>query len=384
VTAVKRVMVAFGTRPEAIKMAPVIFALRETPGIEVLVQLTGQHREQLDSALRVFGITGDMDLDVMLARQSLPELAARVIEASAGAIRAHRPEYVIVHGDTLSAFCVAMTAFLERVPVAHVEAGLRSGVLLEPFPEEASRRLVDELSDLDFAPTPLAARNLEREGKDPERILVTGQTAVDSIQLAADLGTLPAAWAGQSLVTLTMHRRESWPNLGSLAAAIASVARRHPEHLFVYPMHMNPVVREAVQPVLGDIANVALTEPLDYGEMAALMAASRLIVTDSGGMIEEGVSLGVHVVILRNVTERPEGIELGLATLAGTEPAEVERIIEERLRIAPSRPAGRVDSPYGDGRASRRVAQGIAWRLGLAERPSPWVPTMRRGSEDVP
>lgn len=359
-------------------MAPVIFALREIPGIEVMVQLTGQHREQLDSALRVFGITGDSDLNVMLERQSLPELAARVIDASAGSIRAYRPDFVVVHGDTLSAFCVAMTAFLERVPIAHVEAGLRSGVLAEPFPEEASRRLVDELSDLDFAPTPGAARNLEHEGKDPDRILVTGQTAVDSIHLAADLGTLPAAWESQSLVTLTMHRRENWPILGALAAAVARIARRHPEHLFIYPMHMNPVVREAVEPELGGIANVVLTEPLDYGEMAALMAASRVIVTDSGGMIEEGVSLGVHVVILRNVTERPEGIALGLATLAGTDPAAVERIVEERLTSAPTLSVGRLGNPYGDGRASLRVAQGIAWRLGLGDRPMPWVPSHHR------
>ncbi len=370
----KRVMVAFGTRPEAIKMAPVIFALREMAGIDVIVQLTGQHREQLDSALKVFGISGDSDLNVMLDRQSLPELAARVIEASAGAIRAYRPDFVIVHGDTLSAFCVAMTAFLERVPIAHVEAGLRSGVLAEPFPEEASRRLVDELSDLDFAPTPLAARNLEREGKDPDRILVTGQTAVDSIHLAAGLGTLPTAWKGRSLVTVTLHRRENWPILGNLAAAVARIARRHPEHLFIYPMHMNPVVREAIEPELGGIANVVLTEPLAYGEMAALMAASRLIVTDSGGMIEEGVSLRVHVVILRNVTERPEGIERGLATLAGTDPTEVERIVEDRLQTAPTPGIDLVDNPYGDGRASARVAQGIAWRLGLGDRPTSWVP----------
>jgi UDP-N-acetylglucosamine 2-epimerase (non-hydrolysing) len=373
----KRVVVAFGTRPEAIKLAPVIFALRRRAELEVVVLLTGQHREQLDTALAAFGIEADVDLGLMSDRQRMPDLAARVIRASAEALRSLQPDYVLVHGDTMSAFCVTLAAFLERIPVAHVEAGLRSGVIDEPFPEEASRRLTDLLSDLDLAPTPLAARNLVAEHKDPDRILVTGQTAVDAIRMAAKLSSLRAEWQGRRLVTVTMHRRENWPILAELARAIGTVAERHPERTFIYPMHLNPVVREAVVPELRDLANVELIEPLAYAEMASLMAASELIVTDSGGMVEEGVSLGVFVAILRNVTERPEGIAAGLAELVGTDPLAVERAVEAHLRE--DRPAATSlaadANPYGDGRAAVRVAQAVAWRLGLAHRPAEWQPT---------
>ena len=371
----KRVLVAIGTRPEAIKLAPVIFALRVVRGLEVAILLTGQHREQVDSAMHIFGIEADVDLEVMIARQALPELSARVIAASAEVLRAQRPDYVIVHGDTVSAFCVALAAFLEQIPVAHVEAGLRSGIIDEPFPEEASRRMTDVLSDLDLAPTPLAARNLLAEGKDPERVFVTGQTAVGAIRLAAGRSGLPAAWRGRRLVTITMHRRENWPLLRVLAASLGRVARRFPDLTFIYPMHLNPIVREAVVPELGHIRNVQLGEPLDYGEMAALMAASELIITDSGGMLEEGVSLGVHVVVLRNVTERPEGIDAGLAELSGTDPGAVERIVSHRLGDGRLPLRTHFENPYGDGHAAARVAQGVAWRLRLAERPEDWRPS---------
>jgi len=272
-------------------------------------------------------------------------------------------------------FCVALAAFLERVPVGHVEAGLRSGVIDEPFPEEASRRLTDTLSDLDLAPTPLAARHLLAEGKPAERVVITGQTAVDAIRMAAGMASLPESWRGRRLVTITMHRRENWPILEQLAGAIGRVARENPDRLFIYPMHMNPVVREAVVPVLGDIQNVQLVEPLDYAAMAALMSASELIVTDSGGLLEEGVSLHVHVAILRNVTERPEGIEAGMATLVGTEPDHVQQVVSRLLNDpAPVIARGVSSNPYGDGRASSRVAAAVAWRLGLADRPHDWRP----------
>jgi UDP-N-acetylglucosamine 2-epimerase (non-hydrolysing) len=372
---VKRVLVAFGTRPEAIKLAPVIFALREIPDLEVVILLTGQHREQVDSALRVFEIETDDDLDLMVPRQDLPELSARVIAASAQALRIRRPDYVVVHGDTMSAFCVALSAFLERVPVAHVEAGLRSGRIGEPFPEEASRRMTDVLSDLDLAPTPLAARNLLAEGKDAVRVLVTGQTVVDAVRLAAGRSVIPERLRDRRLVTITMHRRENWPILGALASSLGRVARDHPGVVFVYPMHLNPVVREAVVPQLRDIPNVHLREPFDYGDMAALMAASELIVTDSGGILEEGVSLGVRVLVLRNVTERPEGIDAGLAELLGTDPDTVQRVVSDRLRQGPEPRLVVPESPYGDGRAATRVARGIAWQLRLCERPEEWHPT---------
>ena len=357
-------------------MAPVVLALRRQPDIDVKVLLTGQHREQLDSALAVFGIGADADMDVMTEKQSLPSLAGRIIAAAPKVLRELEPDYVLVHGDTTSTFCMAFAAFLERIPVGHVEAGLRSGIIDEPFPEEANRRLTDVLTDLDLASTPLAKRHLLAEGKPEDRIFVTGQTAVDAIRMAAGWRVVPDRWRDRRLVTVTMHRRENWPILGDLAAALARVAREFPDRTFVYPVHLNPVVSEAVTPVLRDVPNFELLEPLDFADMAALMAASDLIVTDSGGMIEEGVSLGVHVAILRNVTERPEGIQAGLATLLGTDAATVERTVGALLRgVQTERPrAISGNSPYGDGQASRRVCEAVAWRLGLRERPSEWLP----------
>lgn len=371
----KRVVVAFGTRPEANKMAPVIYALRETAGLTPVVLVTGQHREQLDSSLRLFSIRPDADLDVMTERQTLPDLTARIVPAAAEKLRELAADYVLVHGDTLTTFCVALAAYFEGVPIGHVEAGLRSHNMREPFPEEANRRLTDVLTDLDLAPTPLAKANLLREGKDPSGVVVTGQTAVDGIRIAAGLASLPPGLENRRLVAVTMHRRENWPILADLAGALARVARAHPRHTFVYPVHLNPVVREAVRPALGSLANVRLVEPLEYGEMAALMAAADLIVTDSGGLQEEGASLGVPVVVLRNVTERPEGVEAGVLRLAGTDPENVFRVVDELLGSEEARAAMRNrPNPYGDGQAAGRVAAAVAWRLGLGERPADWAP----------
>lgn len=369
-----RILVAIGTRPEAIKLAPVISELKAL-GMTVVVLATGQHREQLELALDGFGITPDDNLDVMTDRQTLPDLMSRLVPLAAASIRQWKPDCVVVQGDTLSAFTVALAAFFERTAIAHVEAGLRSGLLHEPFPEEASRRMADVLSDLALAPTPRARQNLLAEGKAPESVVVTGQTVVDAIRLAAASNRLPENLAGGRLITVTMHRRESWPLLGELALALRTVSRDHPDFTFVYPMHRNPVVREAVIPVLAEEANFLLSEPWEYGPMAALMAASDLIVTDSGGMLEEGVSLGTPVAVLRNVTERPEGIEMGLARLVGTRP---ERIIRELTSMlaqeADSPNFSAKNNPYGDGHAGRRVAQAIAWQLGQADRPEDWVP----------
>ena len=375
---IKNVVLAFGTRPEATKMAPVYRALREVPGIDARVLLTGQHREQLADGLRLFGIRADENLDVMVDRQTLPELAARLLPRVAERLVAMKADYVLVHGDTLTTFVVAWAAFLQRIPVGHVEAGLRSGNMAEPFPEEANRRLTDVLTDLDLAPTPLAKRNLLAEGKAEERVLVTGQTAVDAIGIAAAVGTLPDGVGDGPYVTITMHRRENWPALPGLAAAIADVARSAPHLRFVYPVHLNPVVQDAVRPALEPVANVTLLPPLDYGPMAALLARSALIITDSGGLQEEGASLGVPVVVLRNVTERPEGVDAGIIRLAGNEPVHAKRIISELIHDegALALMASAVN-PYGDGRAGQRVAAAVAWRLGLAGRPAEWTPAAR-------
>jgi UDP-N-acetylglucosamine 2-epimerase (non-hydrolysing) len=370
---VKRVVVAFGTRPEATKMAPVIFGLRQQPGIETIVLSTGQHKEQLLDGLKIFGITPDHDLEVMTERQTLPGLMGKIVPLAAEKLKELKADYVLVHGDTLSSFAVALSAFFERIPVGHVEAGLRSFNLAEPFPEEANRRLTDVLTDLDLPPTRGAAQNILNEGKVNPNLVVTGQTEVDAVLYASARGELPSLPHGKRIVAMTMHRRENLPFMADLAAAIARVARAHPECHFVYPVHLNPAVREAVYPALRPLENFSLLEPLEFGSMAALMRASRLIVTDSGGLQEGGATLGVPVVVLRNVTERPEGLAVGALRLAGTDPEQVFTMIDDLLSndAELAKMQGR-PNPYGDGHAGVRCAQAVAWRLGLADRPADW------------
>lgn len=369
----KRVCIAFGTRPEASKMAPVVAALREVAGLEPVLLVTGQQREQLDQMLRLFDLTPDADLDVMTERQQLPDLLGRIVPAAARALRELAVDYVLVHGDTLTTFAVALAAFYEEVPVAHVEAGLRSFDLAEPFPEEANRRLTDVVTDLDLPPTPGARRNLLAEGKTDERMVVTGNTAVDAVRQVAARARLPEALEGRRLVAVTLHRRENLPVLAGLAEALAAAARAHPERTFVFPVHLNPAVREAVTPPLERVPNVVLEEPWPYDAMAALMAGSELIVTDSGGLQEEGAALGVPVAVLRNVTERPEGVEAGVLRLLGNDPERVRvgllELLGDEEALAAMR---RAENPYGDGRAGERIAKAVAWRLGLGPRPADW------------
>lgn len=368
-----RVCLAFGTRPEATKMAPVAFALAAESALEPVVLVTGQHREQLDQALELFGLVPAADLRVMTDRQSLPDLLARIVPAAARTLRELDLRYLLVHGDTLSTFAVALAAFYEGIPVAHVEAGLRSFDLAEPFPEEANRRLTDVLTDLDLPPTPGAKRNLLDEGKPEDRMVVTGQTAVDAVQWVAQRAALPPDLVGRRLVTVTMHRRENLPVMAGLARALANAARAHPERMFVYPMHLNPAVREAVVAPLAPLANVILVDPWPYDRMVALMAASELIITDSGGLQEEGAALGVPVAVLRNVTERPEGLASGSLRLLGNDPSSVEGRLRDLLDDASALAAMRAaPNPYGDGRAGERVARAVAWRLGHAPRPADW------------
>jgi UDP-N-acetylglucosamine 2-epimerase (non-hydrolysing) len=246
----KKVVVAFGTRPEATKMAPVIFALRQLVGLETIVLSTGQHKEQLLDGLRIFGITPDVDLSVMTERQTLPSLMGKIVPLAAEKLRELQADYVLVHGDTLTSFAVCLAAFFERIPVAHVEAGLRSFNMAEPFPEEANRRLTDVLTDLDLPPTRGAAENILREGKIKPNIVVTGQTEVDAVLYASTRGTLPDIPTDKRIVAMTMHRRENLPHMADLATTLARVAKAHPECHFVYPVHLNPAVREAVYPKL--------------------------------------------------------------------------------------------------------------------------------------
>jgi UDP-N-acetylglucosamine 2-epimerase (non-hydrolysing) len=371
-----RVVVAFGTRPEASKMAPVVHALARHDALDPVVLVTGQHREQLDRMLEVFEIAPAADLDVMRTAQGLAETFGRIVPAAAESLRSLRPDYVLVHGDTLTTVAVALAAFFEGVPVAHVEAGLRSFDLQQPFPEEANRRLTDVVTDLDLPPTPLARANLVAEGKDGARMVVTGNTAVDAVRWAVRRARLPAGLEGVGpLVAITMHRRENLGVMAGLAAALAGAARLHPDHTFVYPMHRNPAVRHAVEPALSGIPNVRLTDDVDYLEMLALLRAARLVVTDSGGLQEEGAALGTPVAVLRNVTERPEGVAAGTMRLLGNDPAEVARALPALLGDEGALAAMRAaPNPYGDGAAGERVAAAVAWALGLGERPDDWAP----------
>lgn len=355
-------------------MAPVVQAIEAHPALTPMILVSGQHRQQLDRMLQIFEMQPDADLQVMTERQTLPDLLARIVPAAAQKLRQLAPDYVLVHGDTLTTFAVALAAFYEGLPVAHVEAGLRSFDMAQPFPEEANRRLTDVLTDIDLPPTPLARRHLIAEGKSAERMVVTGNTAVDAVRWAVRRAALPAhVDPKRPRVAVTLHRRENLAVLPELAEALADAARVHHDHLFVLPMHRNPVVRAALQPALGSMPNVLLEEDWDYLAMLALMQGARLILTDSGGLQEEGPALGVPVAVVRNLTERPEGVEVGAVRLLGNDPSRVrDGLLElladesqlERMRRAPN--------PFGDGRAGERVAAAVAWRLGLGERPDDW------------
>ena len=348
-------------------MAPVYRALAQRGVFEPLILLTGQHKTQLEQALEIFDVPAAMNLHVMSDRQTLPELAARILPQAAQAFRTLEADYVLVHGDTLTTFVSAWAAFLEKIPVGHVEAGLRSGSLSEPFPEEANRVLTDALCDTFFAPTEGARANLLKSGIPDDKIFVTGQTAVDAIQFASSRGTLPDGVPQTGdVVTVTLHRRENWEILEPLARCLADVARSHAQWTFVFPVHLNPVVREAVIPALSGIENVTLTDPLEYGHMAALLARSRVILTDSGGLQEEGASLGVPVAVVRNVTERPEGVEAGIVTLLGNDPQKAAEGFAQLLDDGARRERmAQSPNPYGDGKASQRIAEALERRFSI-------------------
>jgi UDP-N-acetylglucosamine 2-epimerase (non-hydrolysing) len=373
VTSPARVAVAFGTRPEATKMAPVVEALNAHPELEPWLLVSGQHREQLDAMLRLFDLSADADLAVMRERQSLPDLIARIVPAAAATLASARPAYCLVHGDTSTTFAVALAAFYQGIPVGHVEAGLRSFDLAQPFPEEANRRLTDVLTDLDLAPTPWARDNLLREGKDPDGVVVTGNTAVDAIR--AVVARVPPVPGGdrRRRAVITLHRRENLPFLPAIARVVADLAGARPGWRFDWPVHLNPAVRDAVLPAVAGTPNVLPGDPLPYERMAPLLAAADLIVTDSGGLQEEGAALGVPVAVVRNVTERPEGVDAGVLELVGSEPARVRARLARLLDDEAARSAMRGrPNPYGDGRAGERIAAAVAWRLGRGERPGDW------------
>jgi UDP-N-acetylglucosamine 2-epimerase (non-hydrolysing) len=363
-----QVVAVVGTRPEAIKMAPVVQELGRRPdrfGAEVWA--TGQHREMLDQALAPFGIVPDLDLGLMEAGQTPSEVAARVLLALEPALRARRPDWVLVQGDTTTVLAAALCAHHNRVRVGHVEAGLRSFDRANPFPEEMNRVVADHVSDLHFAPTAGARGNLLREGIGAERIYVTGNTGIDALLEVAERGWAPPAGdplreleEGRRLILVTAHRRENFgAPLAGICEALGALAERGDVEV-VYPVHLNPEVWGPVHRALAGRAHVHLLAPVDYERLVWLLQRSALVLTDSGGIQEEAPSLGVPVLVLRAVTERPEGVAAGTARLVGTE---ARRIVAEATRLLEDEGAraamARVANPYGDGRAAARIAAAL-------------------------
>lgn len=369
-----KVMLVFGVRPEAIKMAPLVQALARHPQVEPCVVVTAQHRELLDHVLHTFSITPSYDLDVMQPNQSLEAVSVRVLERLAPVLHAERPDIVLVHGDTLTTFLASFAAFLQKIRVGHVEAGLRTGDKYAPYPEEMNRLLTGVLADMHFAPTARAKNNLLAENKPASSIYVTGNTITDvpPLILQQPCATPLLAWcAGKRVVLLTAHRRESQ---GEPHARVFRAIRRLVEQfvdiVVLYPVHPSPSVREEAYRWLGTHERIRLVDPLGIVEMYHMYRCSYLILTDSGGIQEEAPTFGIPVLVLRDTTERPEGIEAGSLRLVGTEE---ETVFAEAARLLSDRDAyermSRVANPFGDGRASERIVQALEYEWG--ERPAP-------------
>ncbi|WP_431047919.1 non-hydrolyzing UDP-N-acetylglucosamine 2-epimerase [Streptomyces sp. P1-3] len=355
-------MLLLGTRPEAIKLAPVARAMAASSLFEPMVVTTGQHREMLDQMLGLLGVGVKTDLAVMRDRQRLPELTARLVAGLGAAIRTERPDVVVVQGDTTTALCGALAAFYERVPVAHVEAGLRTGVLDNPFPEELNRRLIGRMAFWHFAPTARSAAHLRAEGVPAEQVITTGNTVVDNLLWVLREGTGRSAFrTGARRVLLTLHRRENQGHrMRAMGAALRQLADRGDVEI-VLPLHRSPAVRDALLPELAGHPAVTVVEPLDYLDFAATLAACDLVLTDSGGVQEEAPSLGKPALVLRTTTERPEAVEAGAARLVGTDPqailAAAVRLLDDRAeygRMAQAR------HPFGDGRAAEHIVARLA------------------------
>jgi UDP-N-acetylglucosamine 2-epimerase len=371
----RNVLVLAGTRPEAIKLAPVVRELRATPGFAVEFVSTGQHREMLAQALVDFGMTPDVDLAVMTPGQTLAGLSARLFERIDGLLVDRKPEAVLVQGDTTTAMVGSLCAFYRGTFLGHVEAGLRSHDRRSPFPEEINRRVAGLVADLHFAPTPGARDNLIAEGAPPETVLVTGNTVVDALLwmrelVAGDPPPLPQAVEDilkrrLPLVLITGHRRESFgQGFADICKAVAELAERHEDMVFVYPVHLNPQVKEPVTRLLGGRDNVHLLEPLSYKPFVRLLDACRVVLTDSGGIQEEAPSLGKPVVVMRKVTERTEGVAAGTAVLVGTDPGAIYSEVH-RLLTDPEYHSGiaKRSNPYGDGRAAAKITRTLLTAL---------------------
>ncbi len=360
----KKVMAIFGTRPEAIKMGPVVHALKASGDISTVVCVTGQHKQMLQQVLDAFDIVPDYDLAIMKERQTLFDITRNILGSIGEVLAQEKPDLVLVHGDTTTTFAAALACFYLQIPVGHVEAGLRSHDLYAPYPEEFNRKATSIVAALNFAPTELAKQNLLKEGCDPNAVFVTGNTAIDALNhtVRQDYRDQIVDWLGDSkLVLLTAHRRE---NLGEpmrqIFRAVRRIADAYPDVKFIYPVHMNPAVREPANEILGDCDQVRLIEPMDVLAFHNLMARSHFILTDSGGIQEEAPSLHKPVLVLRDVTERPEGIDAGTLKLIGTDESrvfdEMERLLTDKAEY---RRMSEAQNPYGDGHAAERIVNAI-------------------------
>ncbi|WP_236009554.1 non-hydrolyzing UDP-N-acetylglucosamine 2-epimerase [Vibrio ulleungensis] len=372
--AIKRVMTVFGTRPEAIKMAPLVHALATDDRFEVTVCVTAQHREMLDQVLELFEIVPDIDLNLMKAGQTLNQITANILLELKPALQEIKPDVVLVHGDTATTFAASLASYYEQIPVGHVEAGLRTGNLYSPWPEEANRKLTGSLTRYHFAPTDTSKDNLTRENYSPENISVTGNTVIDALMLikskiAQDTAlendlksAFPYLDESKKLILVTGHRRENFGDgFERICRAIAQVATSHPDVQVVYPVHLNPNVRKPVSRILEGIDNVLLIEPQEYLPFIYLMMRSHLILTDSGGIQEEAPSLGKPVLVMRDTTERPEAVEAGTVKLVGTEEHVIVQNIEKLLTDPSAYEAmSRAHNPYGDGKACQRILEVLA------------------------
>ena len=357
----KKIMLVFGTRPEAIKMCPLVNELKKREGLKTAVCVTGQHREMLDAVLGAFGVVPDHDLSIMKTGQTLFDITTSILERIKEVLVAEKPDVVLVHGDTSTTFVTALACFYMQIPVGHVEAGLRTYNIYSPYPEEFNRQAVGIIAKYNFAPTDLARDNLIREGKDASTIYVTGNTAIDALKttVKVDYTHPELEWAaGSRLIMITAHRRE---NLGEPMAhmfrAIRRIVDEHPDVKAIYPIHMNPAVREVANAELGGDERIRIIEPLDVLDFHNFLARSYLILTDSGGIQEEAPSLGKPVLVMRDTTERPEGIKAGTLKLVGTS----EEVIYENFRLLLNDPGAyekmsKASNPYGDGHACERIA----------------------------
>lgn len=373
----KRILCVFGTRPEAIKMAPLVMRLSDDERFDCQVCITAQHRQMLDQVLEIFAIRPAFDLDIMSPGQTLSMISSHILTKLEAVLEEAKPDMVLVHGDTTTTLSAALASYYARIPVGHVEAGLRTGNIYSPWPEEVNRKLTGGIASLHFAPTQGAANNLVREGVPAESVFITGNTVIDALLIARQkLETdsvaterlhreLPYGQSGERVILVTGHRRESFgAGFDRICAALRQIAEAYPQDQIVYPVHLNPNVRKPVMGMLSRLNNVHLIEPLDYLPFVHLMMRAHLVLTDSGGIQEEAPSFGKPVLVMRDTTERPEAVDAGTVLLVGTDQDEIVRQVS-RLMDSPDAYAAMSDAhnPYGDGKACQRIADALAENL---------------------